>query len=230
MYRVEICDNEQGCALRLERILKAKLNQAVISVISEEHLQAEIQADMTRPDILFVSVKLRTESGVSLAVRIQQIDPMIQVIFLANKRDDVSNIFDAKPIGLLFKPFEKEKIYSALKRAVQRWEAECAEFIQLKTREHLLRVRYQDICYIESDRRYLFIHKKEGTDRIRMKLSEIETLLPDYFVRCHQSYIINIHEVVATMDLRVTLTDGTVLPISRSRRQQMREKVKEVNL
>ena len=217
MYRVEICDNERDYALRLERILKAKLNQAVINVISEEHLQAEIKGDMMRPDILYVSVKLRTESGVSQAVRLQRIDPMIQVIFLAHSQDDVTNIFEAKPTGFLLKPFEKEKIYITLKRAVQNLETESAKCVQLKNREHLIRVRYQDICYIESDRRYLFIHKKGGTDRVRMKLSEIETLLPDYFVRCHQSYIINIHELVATIDLWVTLADSTTIPISRSR-------------
>ena len=31
-----------------------------------------------------------------------------------------------------------------------------------------------EICYIESARRYLFIHKREGVERTRMKLSELE--------------------------------------------------------
>ena len=82
-----------------------------------------------------------------------------------------------------------------------------------------------DICCIESDRRYLFIHKREGVERARMKLSELEGMLPEYFVRCHQSYLANIHMLERMSDQDITLVDGTRLPISRSRRQQTRETV-----
>lgn len=227
MYRVEICDNERGSAICLERILKEKLNQAVIRVVSEEHLQAEIKADAMRPDILFVSVGLQSKSGVTLATQLQLLDPMIRVIFLAGKQDDVSNIFEAEPTGLLMKPFQKEKVYRALTKAFQGLEEDSTEFLQLKNREHLLRVRIQEIRYIESEKRYLKIYKKEADERVRMKLSELEVMLPDYFVRCHQSYLVNLHAIVQVTEHSLIFDDGKTVPISRSRRQQTRERVAE---
>lgn len=225
MYRIEICDSVRGSALRLERILREKTDRAIIQTVSEEHLSAELQNGMMRPDILFVSVKLQTVDGVSLAARLKKADPMIRVVFLAGKSEDVSGIFEAEPVGLLIRPFQKEKVYDAFERATESFHELGAEYLQLKTREHLLRVRFEDICYIESDRRYLFIHKREGVERARMKLSELEGMLPEYFVRCHQSYLANIHMLERMSDQDITLVDGTRLPISRSRRQQTRETV-----
>lgn len=227
MYRIEICDCERGSALHLERLLKKKMSRAVIRSVSEEHLQEELTSDMVRPDILFVGVSLRTVSGVSLAARLRELDPMIRVIFLAGRRDDVSDIFDAGPMGLLVKPFRQEKIYAALERAIRGLEEESADFLQLKNREHLLRVRYQKIRYIESDRRYLYIHRQDGSDRVRMKLSELETRLPDYFVRCHQSYMVNLYELASLDGSSLVLADGARFPVSRSRREQTRERVEE---
>ena len=160
MHRIEICDNERGSALRLKRILKGKTDQAVIRIVSEEHLLAELQADMMRPDILFVSVKLKKEDGVSLAVRLKNFDPRIRIIFLAGKSDDVSGIFEAEPEGLLIRPFQRDKVDDAYERAVKRFQKLGVKYLQLKNREHLLRVHIEDICYIESEARYLLVHKK----------------------------------------------------------------------
>lgn len=227
MYRIEICDCEWDSALHLERMLKKKISWAVICLVSEERLEEELTSDIVRPDILFISVNLRTRSGVSLAVKLREADPMIHVIFLASRRDDLSDIFEAEPMGLLVKPFRQEKIYATLERVIQGLEKESIDFLQLKNRERLLRVRYQEIRYIESDRRYLYIHKQDGSDRIRMKFSELETRLPDYFVRCHQSYIVNLYELVSLDGNSLVLAGGMRFPISRSRREQTKERVKE---
>lgn len=227
MYRMEICDCERGSALRLERMLKKKMEHAVIRSVSEEHLQAELGMNGMRPDILFISVRLRTESGVSLAARLQECDPMIRVVFLAGREDDVSDIFEADPMGLLIKPFQSEKIYATLERVIRGLEEAGTDFLQLKNREHLFRMRYQEIRYVESNKRYVYIHRQDGSDRVRMKLSELERMLPDYFVRCHQSYIVNMHELSALRGNSLVLTDGMKFPVSRSRSARTRERVRE---
>lgn len=227
MYRIEICDCERGSALHLERMLRKKISWAVIRSVSERHLEEELTADMMRPNILFVGVKLRTRSGVSLAAKLREIDPMVRVIFLAGRQDDLSDIFDAAPIGLLVKPFRQEKIYAVLERAIQGIEKESMDFLQLKSREHFFRVRYQEIRYIESDRRYLYIHRQDTSDRVRMKFSELETRLPNYFVRCHQSYMVNLYELAFLDGSSLVLVDGMRFPVSRSRREQTRERVEE---
>lgn len=225
MYRIEICDGVRGSALQLARRLHAITDQAVIQTVSEEQLSAELPAGMMRPDILFIGVQLKSGSGVSLASRLKLADPMIRVIFLAGKEDDVSDIFEAEPSGLLIRPFRQEKVQEVWERAIASFQDVGTDYLQLKNREHLLRVPLKEITYIESDRRYIYIHKHSGKERMRMKLSELEPQLPGYFVRCHQSYIVNLHQMERMSEQSIILVGGTCLPVSRSRKQQTKEGV-----
>lgn len=229
MYRIEICDGERGSALRLARMLHEITDQAVIQTVSEEQLSAELPAGMMRPDILFIGVQLKNGDGVLLAKRLKQVDPMIRVIFLAGKDDDVSDIFGAEPSGLLMRPFQKEKVRDAFSRAEGGLQELAQEYLQLKNREHLLRVPLADIFYIESDRRYLLVHQRNGVEQMRMKLSELQEQLPAYFVRCHQSYMVNLHMMEQMTDQNITLMDGTCIPISRSRKQETMEGVRNLD-
>ena len=132
MYRIEICDDERGSALQLARILRNITDQAVIQTVSEEQLSEELPAGMMRPDILFIGARLKSGNGISLTARLKQVDPMIRVIFLAGKDDDVSDIFGAEPSGLLMRPFQKEKVYDAFSRAEAGFRELAQEYLQLK--------------------------------------------------------------------------------------------------
>lgn len=219
-YRIEICDQERGSTSRLTHILKENIHNAVIQSISERHLLAELSGDFRKPDILFVSISLPSTDGISLAAQIKKADPLVQIIFLVDQTDDVSDIFVANPSGLLIRPFQKDKVFHALQRSITTFQCLETSYLQLKNREHLLRIPYQNICYIESDKRYLFIHKTDGIERVCMKLSDLESQMPANFVRCHQSYLVNLNRIIQMKGLLLTLSDGTRLPVSRSRRQQ----------
>ena len=219
-YRIEICEQARGSASRLIHILKEKIHDAVIQNISERHLLAELSGDFRKPDILFVSISLPSTDGITLAAQIKKADPLVQIVFLANQTEDVSDIFVANPSGLLIRPFQMDKVYHALQRSITSFQKLEVSYLQLKNREHLLRIPYQKICYIESDKRYLLIHKTDGIERVRMKLSELEPHMPENFVRCHQSYLVNRNHVIQMKGLLLTLSDGNCLPVSRSHRQQ----------
>ena len=51
------------------------------------------------------------------------------------------------------------------------------------------------IFYFESNKRLVLINGVNVTQKIYMKLSELEEKLPAYFVKCHQSYIVNLKRV-----------------------------------
>lgn len=219
-YRIEICEQRRESASRLARILKEKTHDVIIQNITERHLLAELSGDFRKPDILFVSISLPSTDGISLAAQIKKADPLVQIIFLANQTDDVSDIFVANPSGLLIRPLQKDKVFHALQRSITSFQILETSYLQLKNREFLLRIPYQNICYIESDKRYLFIHKTDGIERVRMKLSDLEPQMPANFVRCHQSYLVNLNQIIQMKGLLLTLSDGSHLPISRSRRKQ----------
>ena len=78
--------------------------------------------------------------------------------------------------------------------------------------------RYVDldnIMYIESDKHAIRIHLTDGSDiETSGKLGEIETAIDDKdsFLRCHQSYLVNMKYIRDVKDAFV-MSDGTTVPI-----------------
>ena len=58
---------------------------------------------------------------------------------------------------------------------------------------------------------------KEEDIRVNMKLSDLEERLPEYFVRVHQSYLVNMKQIRVFSAKGVELVDRRVIPVSRPR-------------
>ncbi|SDK21779.1 LytR/AlgR family response regulator transcription factor [Sediminibacillus albus] len=65
--------------------------------------------------------------------------------------------------------------------------------IQLREQIHLL--SYQQILYIERFGKKTLVHTHDKEVSIHMSLKRIEKVLPAYFIRTHQSYLINKHRI-----------------------------------
>ena len=56
------------------------------------------------------------------------------------------------------------------------------------------------------------------------KLDDVHKELPDYFLRCHQSYLVNMKHIACMRQLRLELDDGRIIPVSRPRYQEAKER------
>ena len=89
-----------------------------------------------------------------------------------------------------------------------------------------------DIEWIEADDYYAAIHARGRRHLIRESLSSLEARLdPTRFVRVHRSAIVNLARVreirsPAAGDSAIVLRDGTQLPLSRRRREQVADAVR----
>lgn len=91
------------------------------------------------------------------------------------------------------------------------------------------RIHMYDILYIESFRNQIHIRTTYENLYFRMRLGDILPLLDsDYFVRCHQSYIINMKYVYSLKRYESILTDGTSVPISKAHSKEVREFYKQL--
>lgn len=78
------------------------------------------------------------------------------------------------------------------------------------------RVNYHDVLYIESLADYVKIHRLNGEEIVsREKISHLEHLLPDMFLRIHRSFIVNKTRVTDFGSEHLNI-GNTELPISRS--------------
>lgn len=95
------------------------------------------------------------------------------------------------------------------------------QFLTGKQKEDWIPVPIQDINYIESLQKRTWFYVNGEQFKTTTTLKELQTRLPNIFIRIHRSYIINIHYIKKiTRDLSsnflVVLKNGTELPISQS--------------
>ncbi len=85
----------------------------------------------------------------------------------------------------------------------------------LKTDYKILKVSISDITYVEAMSEYLKVHLKQEQRPIITLLSmkKMEERLPQYFMRIHRSYIVNLHAIQEVNKNRVILSGDVNLPI-----------------
>jgi DNA-binding LytR/AlgR family response regulator len=132
---------------------------------------------------------------------------------------------DAMPlVHFLHPPLTKENIRDAVSLFSSNTSGlgnaeDAADGFVLKAREGDVRLRFSEILYCESEKRLVFFHLQGATYSTYAKLSDIEKDFPQDFVRCHQSFLVNIRIVRRVGKEEIELTDGCLLPISQRRKK-----------
>jgi two-component system LytT family response regulator len=91
--------------------------------------------------------------------------------------------------------------------------------------DHAVIVDVADVIWIEAEDYYVLVHTRQGRHMVRAPLASFEGRLdPQRFVRVHRAAIVNIQDVREVHDaggLLLVLSDGSHVPVSRSRRRQV---------
>lgn len=96
------------------------------------------------------------------------------------------------------------------------------ERLSIQTGDRSVALKVADVVWIKAEDYYVLVHSKHGRHLVRTTLSALEQQLdPRLFVRVHRAAIVNVHHVRASRDeqgLSLVLSDGSQVPVSRSRR------------
>ena len=224
MYRIGIYDDERTIAAAIAKMVEQH-GGAEVQIYTHEEISDLEAGSGSLPDILILDIALRGKNGIDFVKSIRSQGKSCEIIFVTGYVEYVSDVFEVEPASLLLKPIQQDKLNEALDRAMERIRKSAAQFLEVWAHGQLVRIPYSDIVYVESDRRYLLIHQRRGTERIMMKMSELMKNLPDNFVSCHQSYTVNLDFVLRFSKDKVELTDERIIPVSRSRYPKAKEQI-----
>lgn len=135
-----------------------------------------------------------------------------------------------RPAGILVKPFERAGMEDSLRRILDDYISlqgieDNNAFLLITSGKTIQRVAYNDILYLEACDKMLNICTKRHIITARMSLNAVESTLPQSFVRCHRSYIVN-WNCVERMDManmELELKSREKLPVSRSYKNALRQ-------
>jgi DNA-binding LytR/AlgR family response regulator len=176
----------------------------------------------TAIDLMFVDINMPDLNGMDFVKLLK--DPP-KVIFTTAYSEYALEGFRVEAIDYLLKPISYSDFLKAAERAeawfehMQAPKAQVSskdQFLFIKSEYKIVRIRFEDIKFIESMREYVRIHlvnEKPVMTLSSMKKLE-ETLPGGDFMRVHRSYIVNLNKITTIERNRIIFDDKFRIPVS----------------
>lgn len=205
------------------------------------------------PDVLFIASKLGgVDDAIRVVSGFLSDGYTTQVILIVPSDVSLTHGHAARHVGFLVRPISLDKLELALNRAVLTlFLAQCQLGFDcpfcLRGTKATFYVLVSDIRYVESRGRTLHIHlrphskamKKDDVSDgmastsgildemvpVTMSLKKFQTFVPDTFIRCHNSFLVNLSCVFRLSRDTITLRDGTCIPVSERKGQHVQQQL-----
>ena len=195
-----------------------------------------------RPDVLFLDVQMPEVDGFEVLRRLGHLSTAL-VVFVTAYDKYALDAFERHAFDYLLKPFTDERFALVVDRVRCRLRersqalmasqlTDLLSYASARSRRSLvvrdagrtIVIPHEEIVWIEAEDYCARLHLRTHSVLVRGSLRALSDELPAaVFVRVHRSAIANVEairslEPVASGDQRVTLSDGTVLKVSRTHR------------
>lgn len=225
MITIGICDDDINILSQLKKLIESQYKDVDIKLFEEPMKFEEYMLNSSENtiDIMIMDIFFETDNGIQVAKRIQKRYPTLPLIYLTGYIDYARDIFESDPIYFLVKPIESGKLYDAINRAIEKCDTK--KYMVLKSRGEVHRIYHDDVIYIESEKKSLHIHTNKSAITCISKMSDMESKMPEEFIRIHQSFLVNANYIDVFDSTKVKLNIGKELPISRYRGKNVKEKI-----
>jgi len=157
------------------------------------------------------------EEEMEILVRIRQKYEYLQIVFWGETHQIIPHMFDVAPMAYMEQPVDAEALCKTVDKILLLSGQKRRGAICVATSKSIHRIMHSDIRYLESQKRIVKIHTGYGVTEVRDTLGNIGDQLPGEFLRCHQSFIVNMNQIRELSKNAIILFDETVIPVSRPR-------------
>lgn len=199
-----------------------------------------------KPDLIFLDIQMPEMDGFEV-IETLGIDNLPFIIFVTAYDRYAIKAFEINALDYLLKPFDDDRFYSSISRAVQHiqtkrnYKSELFNLLKgykkkqkylnkvlIKTGGRYLLLKTGDIQYLEAAADYVKVFtEKNESFLIRDTMNNLENRLnPDIFLRIHRSYIANIECIKEFQpwdknNYIVVLKNGKELKLSRKYKERL---------
>lgn len=225
MLNIVVCDDNRKIVEDVKSILK-DFNEGTFSIstyINEDSLIDDIEDERLIPDVLFMDIKLNHSNGIVLAKKIMDMLPLCQIIFISGYDDYYLDVYEVEHIYFVKKPIKKRTIEKALFKAIERIEESKREIFSFTSNGHIHTLPIKSILYFEKDKRKILVRTSQGVNYDYYgKMEDLLGSLNNNFIRCHNSYVINLTKVRSMENDKFIINENKEIPISRLYRRESR--------
>jgi len=233
-----IVDDEPPARRRLQELVKRAPGYRV-GALHGDGGSALREIRERRPDIVLLDVRMPGLSGTEVAHLLRE-GHSPEVVFVTAYGEHAPEAFDLGAADYLVKPFDDERFARALERCRERIQSREAgrkedpgqpQRLALEHRGRKVIVPLEEVTWLGAEGAYVEVHAGDRSYLLRERLGALDERLPaGSFCRIHRSVIVRLDRIAALEprgrgDWTAYLDDGTELPVSRTRRQELEHRL-----
>ncbi len=167
-------------------------------------------------DLYLLDICMGNDSGITLADKIRQKYEDAPICFVSSSEDYYREAYDLMDVNYLLKPVSEQALSKLLERVRRNQAMDKSKRFSFKYGSSAVTVPYSSILFLSSSGHTVSLVGKDGREwTFKAKLSDVEAQLDaDIFVRCHQSFLVNIYHLDHVDGNDLVIGDHRI-PISR---------------
>lgn len=178
-------------------------------------------------DIVFCDIQMKVMDGMETARNIRRKDKNVIIIFITNLAEYAIQGYEVAAAGYLLKPLQYTVFSLYMKRAVKKIQDRKIQYLTVETKSGIRRYALNDIYYIDYEKHYVWIHKKDGCNKELLSMKNLEVKLSGKsFSRCNSGCIVNLMHVQEIKN-NIVIVNGDPITISRSRKKMFMDELTE---
>ncbi|MBQ0058472.1 MAG: response regulator transcription factor [Lachnospiraceae bacterium] len=224
MLRIAICDDHEDESLLVrqytERFFSKKTTDIEMDVYPS--MTALLETGNAY-DLYLLDVLMPGMTGIEGARHLNTRDNQPLIIFITSSMDAAIEGYGVNAAGFLLKPLAYDKYCETMERVFDRYLFPEEKTITITYNRVPVSIPLSQIMYLENKLHSVSIFLSDGrifTESSKLSSYADKLTIDDSFVRCHQSYIVNMKYVKDIDEAGFVLYNGTYVPISRSRYKQ----------
>ena len=231
MIRIAVCDDEENTARlhqdKIREILSENRTVYETALYTRsDNLLSDITEDGFFYDILLLDIEMPGIGGMEIAEKIRPYLPDVKIIFITSHIEYAIDAYELSVFRYVPKNDLDRRLPTAILDAVKLLELEADRAYTIRTNSRLERIPYKSIYYIERDGKNAAIVTAAGVSKVRRTLAQIhEELDAEEFIYIDRGCIVNLIYIAQVKGNTAVLKDGSVLPVSRSHLQSVKEEI-----
>lgn len=221
--KIFIVEDEKVASRRLIRKINEILpGNTIHSFYEFDEVAKALEKEV--PDLILLDLNLNGEDGFKVLKSIEKKN--FETIVVSANGERALEGFDLDIVDFVLKPYETERLAKALQKFMSRRNRKKGKDnkeILIKDGPKRFSISIDDILYISGAGDYREIHCKNGNIYYHAySFEKFSEILPDDFVRIHNSYLVNKNSVVETLvfgggKYEAVISNGEKLPVSRAK-------------
>ncbi len=219
MIKIALCDDNLESIVTLQKMLESEIIEqkleAEICLVTDKQEEIEKNIINNSIDILILDVEFKNGdlNGIEFAKKLRKYNKEFYLIFLSAHQRFLYPALVTKIFDYIVKPANKDTIHDLVYRIKDEFSSNTSLFVQINKWQS---IKASEIIYMEKSINRTIITTTSGKISCTKTLDKMQDCLPDNFVRCHRSFIINKNKIISIdkKEKEVILENNLSCPIN----------------